>query len=866
MAKEKENKEAELQEEKPKRKTALIKHRKPPVGDKQPDKKRVVVVKKKVVKVKRAKPVDAEDKPSEPVKATIPAPRSVEVERKASSPRQSRPGYLGSSPREPSPFDVRTTGTSRSTTRMKSEEETLRTPGSKPEAKPGTQRTFRTQVRKPDARTGRPDARTGRPDARSGRPDARSGRPDARSGRPDAQRTFRKVGGSPPGGPGRPGGPPRQKKEETGTDDAKHPGKKFYKTKRHPAYPKKIEEEHVEKLIQVRKKNVQRANPVPKQIDILERITVSELAKKMNLKASELIGKLMEMGMMVTINQQIDSATAGILADEYECKVNVVSLYDETVIEEETDAEEEILPRPPIVTVMGHVDHGKTLLLDVIRESNVVASEAGGITQHIGAYTVDLPQGKIVFLDTPGHEAFTSMRARGAQVTDIVILVVAANDGVMPQTIEAINHSKAAKVPILVVVNKMDLEEANPERVKQQLAEYELLPENWGGQTLFCEVSALKKQGIDVLLDSIILQSEMLELNADYSCRAQGRVLESRIDHGRGIVSTVLVERGTLSVGDAFVAGVFPGRVRAMFNDKGEPMEKATPSIPVEILGFTGLPDAGDPFQVTEDEKAARLIGGKRQELKKMEAADGVNKVTLDNLYDQIKQGEVQELNVIVKGDVHGSVEALQTALERLSTDEIRLSVIHASAGAINRNDVLLATTSNAIIVGFHVRATSTAQSLAEREKVEIRRYNIIYDAVDDIKAAMEGLLAPELKEETIGALEVRDIFKVPRIGTVAGCFVNTGKITRGAQAIIVRDGVEVYRGKVSSLRRFKDDAREVESGYECGVGIENFNDIKVGDAIEVIEIKKVSKTLEGVRSDSRSEGRRGARNPEKKS
>jgi translation initiation factor IF-2 len=565
----------------------------------------------------------------------------------------------------------------------------------------------------------------------------------------------------------------------------------------------------------------------------------------MNLKASELIGKLMEMGMMVTINQQIDSETAAILADEYSCKINVVSLYDETVIEVEEDKEEDLTPRPPIVTVMGHVDHGKTKLLDAIRVAKVMESESGGITQHIGAYATDVSQGKIVFLDTPGHEAFTAMRARGAKMTDIVILVIAADDGVMPQTVEAINHAKEANVPIIVAVNKIDLPDANPEKVKQQLAEYELLPEDWGGHTLFAEISALKGTGIDNLLDIILLQAEMLELKANYNCRAQGRVLESKIDMGRGAVATVLIDKGTLKAGDSFIAGIYPGKIRAIFNDKGEKEETATPSIPVEIVGLTGLPNAGDPFHVTENEKTARQIGLKRQELKKMEDAKNVNKITLDNLYEQIQQGNVQELKVIIKGDVNGSVEALQGALEKLSTDEIRLVVIHSSTGAINDNDVLLAAASNAIVVGFHVRPMPSAQALADREKVDVRRYTVIYEAVDSIKAAMEGLLAPELREELIGVAEVRETFKVPKLGVIAGSYVNSGKVIRGANTRIMRDGIEIYSGKIFSLRRFKDDAREVESGFECGIGIENYSDLKAGDQFEIYQVKEFVKKLE---------------------
>ncbi len=658
---------------------------------------------------------------------------------------------------------------------------------------------------------------------------------------------FRKTTGTKAAGQRAPGFAKAGK--ETASDVKKAPGKKFYKTKKRGGFIKK-REEHREKLLPLKKKIIQKINPVPKEISIMEVITVSELAKKMNLKASDLISKLMSLGMMVTINQQIDAETASILADEYGSKINIVSLYDETIIETEEDKDEDLRSRPPIVTVMGHVDHGKTKLLDAIRSSNVVDSEFGGITQHIGAYTVDLPQGRIVFIDTPGHEAFTTMRARGAQVTDIVILVVAADDGVMPQTIEALNHAKDANVPIIVAINKIDLPDANTDRVKHQLAEYGLIPEDWGGHTLFNEVSALKQTGINELLDSILLQAELLELTANYSCRSEGRIIESKIDLGRGIVATVLIQRGTLKVGDAYIAGVYPGRVRAIFNDKGEKTEQVSPSIPVEILGFSGIPNAGDPFQVTESEKTARQIGMKRQELKRLEEAKNVKKITLDNLYDQIKDGEVQELKVIIKGDVHGSVEALQHALEKLSTKEIRLNTIHTSAGAINENDVMLASASNAIIVGFNVRPTPSAQSLAEREKVEIRKYNVIYEITEDIRSAMEGLLSPEIKEENLGVAEVREIFKVPKTGTIAGCYVSTGKIRRNASAQIIRDGVEIYRSKIASLKRFKEDAKEVEAGFECGIGIENFNDIKVGDFIEAFEIVKTAKKLDSGNSD----------------
>jgi translation initiation factor IF-2 len=673
-------------------------------------------------------------------------------------------------------------------------------------------------------------------------------------GRPQGSGPNRPFANRPPfqrpGAPVRPGGF-RKPGESPIPTETKTGNKKFFKAKKKPTYQKsKFEAEKSEKAFQVKKKAAQMANPVPKEIDILDVITVSELARKMNLKASELIGKLMSMGMMVTINQQIDAATAEIIASEYGCKVNIVSLYDETIIEREEVSPEDMKPRPPIVTVMGHVDHGKTKLLDAIRTTDVAGQEFGGITQHIGAYQVELPEGMITFLDTPGHEAFTLMRARGAQVTDIVVLVVAANDGVMPQTIEAINHAKEAKVPIIVAINKIDLPEANPDRVKQQLSDYDLVPEQWGGSTLYNEISALKRQGIKELLTSILLQAEILELQASYTCRAEGKIIDTRVDHGRGIVSTVIIQRGTLSVGDNFVAGVYPGKVRAMFNDKGKKITEATPSMPIEVVGFEGIPNAGAPFQVTENEKVARQIGVKRQELERQGEAKNVKKVTLDNLYDSIQEGAVQELKVIIKGDVNGSVEALQVALEKLSTKEIRLNVIQAAAGAIVENDVNFASASNAIIIGFHVRPTSKAALLADQEKVEIRKYNIIYDAVEDIRTAMEGLLAPEIKEETIGTVEVRDVFKVPKIGAIAGCYVLTGKVKRSSIVNVIRDGVVIHTGKVVSLKRFKDDAKEVDTGFECGIGIENFNDVKVGDQLEVIEMREIAKKLSSGKAD----------------
>ena len=661
------------------------------------------------------------------------------------------------------------------------------------------------------------------------------GRPQGRPGDRPQNRTG--FGGSRPGAAPAPI-PVEKNKAQT--------NKKAHKAKKE-IYNKKNKEDEFfeERLLNQKKKQKEKIHNIPKQIEIMESISVSELAKKMNLKASELIGKLMGMGMMVTMNQSIDADTATILASEYDCDVKIVSLYDETVIESKEDDLSELQPRPPVVTIMGHVDHGKTKTLDAIRSSNVIAGEFGGITQHIGAYTVNTHGGKITFLDTPGHEAFTMMRARGAEITDIVVLVVAADDGVMPQTIEAINHARDAKVPIIVAVNKVDKPEANVDKVKTRLSELGLMPEEWGGDTMFVEISALKKLGLDNLLDTILLQAEVLELKANYTCNAEGKVIESRIDHGRGVVATIIVQRGTLRTGDPYVAGIYSGRVRAIFNDRGEKIDEATPSMPVEILGLEGMPNAGDPFQVTDSERIARQISDKRQELKRFEDSRNVKKVTLDNLYETIHDGEILELKVIIKGDVQGSVEALKQSLEKLSTPEIRLNVIHASAGAINDSDVMLAAAdSNALIIGFNVRPTPQAKILADQEKVDIRKYTVIYKAVEEIQLAMEGMLSPDIKEQVIGMVEVRNTFKVPKIGKIAGCYVLEGVVKRNCAVHVIRDGIVVHSGKLSSLKRFKDDAKEVAAGFECGIGIEDFNDIQVDDQLEIIEMIQVARKL----------------------
>ena len=579
-------------------------------------------------------------------------------------------------------------------------------------------------------------------------------------------------------------------------------------------------------------------------IKISETITVGELAKRMGIKANDLIRALMKMGLMVTINNPLDVDTATLLATDFGYEIENVAIDLDEMLESVPDTPESLVKRPPVVTIMGHVDHGKTSLLDAIREANVIAGEAGGITQHIGAYDVELNGRKITFLDTPGHEAFTAMRARGAKVTDIVILVVAADDGVMPQTREAINHSKAAGVPIIIAINKIDKPEAKPERVKQELMEFGLVSEEWGGDTIFVEVSAKKRINLPALLEMVLLQADVLELKANPDKAARGTIIEAKLDRGRGPVATVLVQEGTLKVGDYFVAGVHSGRVRAMQNDLGDKVTSAGPAMPVEVIGFTGVPDAGDIFVSLADEKQAKEIATYRmQKLRETELAKH-SKLSLEQLYEKIQKGEVKDLNTIVKADVQGSVEAVSESLKKLTTDAIRLNVLHASVGAITETDVNLASASNAIILGFNVRPEVKAQALAEKEGVDIRLYNIIYDAVEDVKKAMEGLLEPTLREKHLGRAEIRDTFSVPKVGTVAGCYVLDGKMLRNAQVRLLRDNVVIYTGKMSSLRRFKDDVKEVASGYECGIGLENYNDLKVGDIIEAFEIEKVAATL----------------------
>ena len=578
-------------------------------------------------------------------------------------------------------------------------------------------------------------------------------------------------------------------------------------------------------------------------IEVNEFMTEAELARAMDMKPAELITTCFQMGMMASINQRLDLETIEALA--LECGFGIREKEEIGTEAREVEQEDHLVYRAPVVTVMGHVDHGKTSLLDYIRKTNVAAHEAGAITQHIGAYEVIGPVGRIVFIDTPGHEAFTAMRARGAQITDIVILVVAADDAVMPQTVEAIDHARAAGVPIVVAINKMDKPTANPDLIRQQLANYNLMPEEWGGKTIMVEVSAKTGQGIDTLLDMLHLQAEMLDLKADPVIRGQGVVVEAKLEKGRGPVSTVIVQKGTVRVGDPIVAGTYYGRVRVMWNGLDKLLDKIGPSTPARITGLGGVPQAGDSFIVVEDDQEAREIAVKRMQLRReQEIRQGYGRATLEKIYEQIKEGQIKELRLVIKADVDGSAEVLSETLGKIATEEVRTVIIHKGVGAISESDVLLAAASNAIIIGFNVSPDGRAREAASREKVDIKQYTIIYDVENDVRKALEGMLAPSISEEFAGAAEIRQIFKVPKVGTVAGCFVKDGVIHRTDKVHIVRDGRIIYTGNLSSLKRFKDDVREVASGYECGIGIENFNDLKVGDSIEVYKLIETARKL----------------------
>ncbi|MFZ1803453.1 MAG: translation initiation factor IF-2, partial [Nitrospira sp.] len=589
--------------------------------------------------------------------------------------------------------------------------------------------------------------------------------------------------------------------------------------------------------------------PRRKSVKVTPRTTVKEFAELIGQRPADIVRKLMDMGQMLTFHQPMSLDAASIFAEESGVKVEVsVEKIGDELLQDiiETGDDERPEPRPPVVTIMGHVDHGKTSLLDAIRQTKVAEGEAGGITQHIGAYTVSVRGKQVTFLDTPGHEAFTAMRSRGAKVTDIVILVVAADDGVMPQTIEAINHAKAAGVPLIVAMNKIDKPTANPDRVKNALSEHGLISEAWGGDTIMVEVSAKEKMGLDTLLEMILLQAEVLELKADPHRQAKGTVIEAKIERGRGPVATVLVQSGTLRVGDAYVVGTFSGRVRALLSDRGEKAQQAGPSIPVEVIGLPGVPSAGDVFHVVSNERVAREIAEERAQKRRAAELTGPAKVTLDDLFAKIQEGSVKELAIVIKADVQGSSEALAGAVEKLSTNAVKLRVIHNGVGGVMESDVLLASASRAIIIGFNIRPEPKAAALAEQQGVDIRLYTIIYDAIADIKAAMEGLLEPTLKERVLGRVEVRQVFTIPKVGAVAGAYVIDGTISRSSVGVrVIRDNVVVYQGKLGSLRRFKDDVREVQQGYECGLSVENFNDVKSGDIIEAYAVDKIAAKLE---------------------
>ena len=584
---------------------------------------------------------------------------------------------------------------------------------------------------------------------------------------------------------------------------------------------------------------------IKRRIKIDEAIVVSDLAKRMGVKAGKVIRELMALGVMATLNQAIDFETAVVVASEFDFEAERVSFEEDTVIRPEKDDPEKLKPRPPVVTIMGHVDHGKTSLLDAIRQTNVIDGETGGITQHIGAYNVTLKKGQIVFLDTPGHEAFTAMRARGAEITDLVVLVVAADDGVMPQTLEAINHARAAGVPIMVAVNKIDKPEADPERVKRQLAELGLSPEEWGGDTVLVNVSAKQEKGIEELLEMILLQAEVLELKANPDKLALGHVIEAKLDPGRGSVATVLVQEGTLHAGDAVICGLYHGKIRAMLDDRGKRFDSAGPSMPVEIQGLSGVPMAGDDFMVLADEKMAKQVSLHRAQKQRVRELAQSSRLTLDKYYEQMEGALAKDLNLIIRADVQGSIEALTEAVQKIASTEVKVNIVHSATGAMTESDIMLAMVSNAIVIGFNVRPNPKVRDLAAEQDVDIRFYDVIYNVVNDIKGAVAGLMEPTYKEHLVGRAEVRQIFNIPKVGTIGGCYVTEGKIERGQPVRLLRDGIVVYNGKIASVRRFKDDVKEVQSGFECGIGIENYNDVKVDDVIECYEIEEIKPVLE---------------------
>jgi translation initiation factor IF-2 len=732
-----------------------------------------------------------------------------------------------------------------------------------------------TIVEFPDTRPeGQPPVRPMGPAARpmgpAGRPMGPGERPMGPAGRPSGPGGPRPGGPGPrpagpggprPGGPGRPptpgdGGTPRPAPEGEAARNARGKKKGRRTVEAEDLYRK--EEFSLGKGKKAQRAEARRAGGARAQqqitqplkaskrkIRVEDTIRLTDLAHQMGVKAQDLIKKLFSMGVMATINQSLDFDTALLLAAEFKYEVERAGFSeDEFLLPKEADKAEDLKPRPPVVTIMGHVDHGKTSLLDAIRSTSVATGEAGGITQHIGAYHVATSRGEIVFLDTPGHEAFTTMRARGAKVTDIVVLVVAADDGVMEQTREAVSHSKAAGVPIVVAVNKMDKEGADPDRVKRELSDLGLMPEDWGGETIYAHVSAKKRQGLDELLELILLQAEVLDLKANPDKPGRGHVVEAKLDKGRGPVGTVLIQEGHINQGDAFVCGLISGKVRAMFDDQGRQIKTAGPAIPTEIQGFENIPEAGDEFVIVKDEKVARKIAEDRRVKHRDKELAKESKVTLESFLASKAGEEAQNLNLLLKADVQGSLEAISEALRKLSTDEVKIAIIHGGAGAITESDILLASASNAIIIGFNIRPTAKIKEVAEQEKVDIRFYDIIYKLVDDIKAAMSGMLSPDIKEVYLGQADVQQVFSVPKIGNIAGCMVSDGKLKRNAQIRLLRNGVVIYTGKLSSLKRFKDDAKEVTKGYDCGAALENFNDVKIGDIIEAFELVEEARTI----------------------
>ena len=711
-----------------------------------------------------------------------------------------------------------------------------------------------TIVEFPDTRPeGQPPVRPMGPAARPMGPAGRPAGPAQRPSGPGAPR----PGGPRPMGPADQGAAPRPAPESEGARDSRGKKKKGRRTVEAADLYRK-EEFSMGKGKKAQRAEARRAGgshaqqqvtqPLKaskRKIRVEDTIRLTDLAHQMGIKAQDLIKKLFSMGVMATINQSLDFDTALLLAAEFKYEVEKVGFSeDEFLLPKEADKAEDLKPRPPVVTIMGHVDHGKTSLLDAIRSTSVASGEAGGITQHIGAYHVATSRGEIVFLDTPGHEAFTTMRARGAKVTDIVVLVVAADDGVMDQTREAVSHSKAAGVPIVVAVNKMDKEGADPDRVKRELSDLGLMPEDWGGDTIYAHVSAKKRQGLDELLELILLQAEVLDLKANPDKPGRGHVVEAKLDKGRGPVGTVLIQEGQISQGDAFVCGMISGKVRAMFDDQGKQIKTAGPAIPTEIQGFEAIPEAGDEFVIVKDEKVARKIAEDRRVKHRDRELAKESKVTLESFLASKAGEEAQNLNLLLKADVQGSLEAISEALRKLSTDEVKIAIVHGGAGAITESDILLASASNAIIIGFNIRPTAKIKEVAEQEKVDIRFYDIIYKLVDDIKAAMSGMLSPDIKEVYLGQADVQQVFSVPKVGNIAGCMVSDGKLKRNANIRLLRNGVVIYTGKLSSLKRFKDDAKEVTKGYDCGAGLENFNDVKVGDIIEAFELVEEARTI----------------------